>query len=112
MFVCDDAPEHRALVRAVLDLEAEVEVVGEAADGEQCLDGVASTDPDVLVLDLQMPVLDGWQVLDRLHPERPRVLVLSSATGVDDRVRAAGAEFLPKGMPPGELLDAVKRLAA
>jgi DNA-binding NarL/FixJ family response regulator len=112
VFVCDDAPEHRALVRAVLDTEDEVEIVGEAADGEQCLDGVAATDPDVLVLDLNMPGLDGWQVLERLGRDHPRVLVLSSAFDAGERVRAKGADFLRKGGPPTELVDAIRRLAA
>jgi DNA-binding NarL/FixJ family response regulator len=112
VFVCDDAPEHRALVRAVLDMESAVEVVGEAADGAECLEGVAATHPDVLVLDLQMPRVDGWGVLEALHGEGPRVLVMSSASDVDERVRATGAEFLPKGRPPTDLLDAVRRLAA
>jgi DNA-binding NarL/FixJ family response regulator len=112
VFVCDDAPEHRALVRALLDMDADLELVGEAADGAECLDGVAATDPDVLVLDLNMPGVDGWRVLDELDGDHPRVLVLSSAFDADDRVRAKGAEFLRKGGPPTELIDAIRRLAA
>src|SRR5213596_1828144 len=61
--ICDDAPDHRALVRAVLADEPDVEVVGEAADGDTCMTAIALTDPDVLVLDLHMPGSDGFKVL-------------------------------------------------
>ena len=113
MFVCDDAPEHRALVRAVLADEPDLEVVGEAIDGATCLTGLALTRPDVLVLDLQMPVKDGWDVLAELRerPAAPRVLVVSSDAGAAERVRAAGAEFLAKGAPIEALRAAIRRLA-
>ena len=113
VFVCDDAPEHRALVRAVLADEPDLEVVGEAIDGATCLTGLALTRPDVLVLDLQMPVKDGWDVLAELRerPAAPRVLVVSSDAGAAERVRAAGAEFLAKGAPIEALRAAIRRLA-
>jgi hypothetical protein len=56
--------------------------------------------------------VDGWGVLEALHGQGPRVLVMSSASDVDERVRARGADFLAKGGPPTDLLDAVRRLAA
>ncbi len=116
ILICDDAPDHRALVRAVLAEVPGVEIVGEAADGDTCLTAIALTDPDVLVLDLHMPRSDGYKVLASLSDllTAPRVLVLSSTRddGARARVTAAGAEFLPKGASPDELAAAVRRLAA
>jgi DNA-binding NarL/FixJ family response regulator len=113
--ICDDVPEARAFVRAVLADEPGVEVVGEASDGATCLTSIALTTPDVVVLDLQMPGTDGFHVLDALRgrPHPPRVLVYSSATDeeIRARVRASGAYFLPKGVPPEALAAAVRQLA-
>jgi DNA-binding NarL/FixJ family response regulator len=114
VLICDDAPDHRAFVRAVLAEEPDLEVVGEASDGETCLTAIALTHPDVVILDLQMPVKDGFQVLDVLQrrPAPPRVLVVSAAPAdeVAERVHAGGADFLAKGATPAELAAAVRRL--
>jgi CheY-like chemotaxis protein len=111
VFICDDVPEHRALMRAVLGDVPGVEVVGEAYDGATCLTALAVTSPDVLVLDLQMPGTDGWHVLEELREreDAPRVIVVSSDARAGDRVRAAGAEFVPKGAPVEQLRAAVAR---
>jgi DNA-binding NarL/FixJ family response regulator len=114
VFICDDALEHRALMRAVLADVPEVEIVGEAVDGATCLTGLSLTSPDLVLLDLQMPGTDGWHVLERLRQRSnpPRVLVVSSDRTAGDRVRAAGAEFLPKGASIEELRAAVVAQAA
>jgi len=116
ILICDDAPEHRALVRAMLASVPDVEIVGEATDGATCLTSIAVTRPDIVVLDLQMPGKDGFHVLEALRgrPDGPRVLVMSSAPAeeVRARVHAAGADFLAKGIPAEELAAAVRRLAA
>src|SRR4051794_18775082 len=114
VYVCDDSPEHRALMRAVLDGVPEMEVVGEAGEGSACLSGVVDTDADVLVLDLRMPGMDGWEALERLRERgdgAPRVLVMSSSPAheVEERVRAAGADFLRKGASPDEVREAILR---
>ena len=80
------ADDHRVVrdgLCYLLGQEPDVEVVGEAGDGRQALDVVAATRPDVLLLDLYMPGLDGHAVLAALHdlPHRPAVVVLTSAAG-------------------------------
>jgi DNA-binding NarL/FixJ family response regulator len=115
VLICDDAPEARAFVRAVLGGENGIEIVGEATDGATCLTSIALAKPDVVVLDLQMPGTDGFHVLEALHERtrRPRVLVYSSARDEQTlkHVRARGAYFLAKGSSPDALAAAVKQLA-
>ena len=115
VYVCDDSPEHRALMRAVLAGEPGLEVVGEAGEGGEALAGVSDTQADVLVLDLRMPGMDGWEALEHLRErdDAPAVLVMSSSPAheVEDRVRAAGADFLRKGASPDEVRDAIRRVA-
>jgi NarL family two-component system response regulator LiaR len=90
------ADDHRVVrdgLCYLLGQEPDVEVAGEAGDGRQAVDVVAATRPDVLLLDLYMPGLDGHAVLAALHdaPHRPAVIVLTSATDDEHLVRAAAA---------------------
>ena len=114
VYVCDDSPEHRALMRAVLDGEPGLEVVGEASEGRSCLCDLDATPADVLVLDLRMPGMDGWEALERLRDrdDAPRVLVMSSSPEheVEARVREAGADFLRKGASPEAVRQAIRRV--
>ena len=95
------ADDHRVVrdgLCYLLGQEPDVEVVGEAADGTQTMNVVVATRPDVLLLDLYMPGLDGHAVLAALHaaPHRPAVVVLTSATDDEHLVRAVQAgDVLP-----------------
>ncbi len=101
----------------LLGQEPDVEIAGEAGDGRQTVDVVAATRPDVLLLDLYMPGLDGHAVLAALHdaPHRPAVVVLTSATDDEHLVRAvhAGAtSYLLKTAPAEDVIAAVRDAAA
>jgi CheY-like chemotaxis protein len=97
VLIVDDDPLFRLAVATALsgDDRLEFEVV-EAADGQQCLDAVASRQPDVVVLDLKMPVLDGITAAETIERNWPeiRVVMLTSSDLPDDRRRAerAGVE--------------------
>ena len=114
------ADDHRVVrdgLRYLLGQEPDVEVAGEAADGRQTVDVVAATRPDVLLLDLYMPGLDGHAVLAALHgkPHRPAVVVLTSATDDEHLVRAvqAGAtSYLLKTASAEDVIAAVRDAAA
>jgi two-component system, NarL family, response regulator LiaR len=114
------ADDHRVVrdgLCYLLGQEADVEVVGEAGDGQQAVDVVAATRPDVLLLDLYMPVQDGHAVLAALRemPQRPAVVVLTSATADEHLVRAvhAGAtSYLLKTAPAEQVVTAVREAAA
>jgi two-component system, NarL family, response regulator LiaR len=114
------ADDHRVVrdgLCYLLGQEPDVEVAGEAGTGQQTVDVVTATHPDVLLLDLYMPGLDGHAVLAALHdtPHRPAVVVLTSATGDEHLVRAmhAGAtSYLLKTAPAEHVIAAVRDAAA
>jgi len=97
VLIVDDDPLFRLAVAAALSADERLEFeVAEAGDGQQCLEAVASCQPDVVVLDLKMPVLDGIaaaEVIEQKWP-RVRVVMLTSSDATDDRTRAerAGVE--------------------
>lgn len=115
MLVVDDDPLLRHLVRLNLELEG-FEVVT-AADGREALAMVGAHPPDVLTLDIMMPLMDGWEVLRRLrasYPDGyPRVLLLTARAEAADfaRGRMLGADaYLTKPFEPAELVDTVWQL--
>jgi NarL family two-component system response regulator LiaR len=114
------ADDHRVVrdgLCYLLSQEPDMEVVGEAGEGRQTVNVVAATRPDVLLLDLYMPELDGHGVLAALAeaPRRPAVVVLTSATDDAHLVRAvhAGAtSYLLKSAPAEDVIAAVRSAAA
>lgn len=104
-------------LRAILDLQDDIEVVAEAADGVEALSAVARHRPDVLVLDIQMPRLDGLTVVERIASQPrpgPAILVLTTFDR-DDYVyralKAGAAGFLLKDVPRSQLLHAIRLVA-
>ena len=113
------ADDHRVVrdgLCYLLGQEPDIEVSGEAGDGRQTVDVVAATRPDVLLLDLYMPEMDGHAVIAALHDtHRPAIVVLTSATDDEHLVRAmhAGAtSYLLKTAPADDVIAAVRAAAA
>jgi NarL family two-component system response regulator LiaR len=111
--IADDHAVVRQGLRTFLELQDDVEVVGEAADGAQAVDLVAATEPDVVLLDLVMPRLDGIDAIKQIRARCPgtRILVLTSFA--DDHtvlpaVRAGAAGYLLKDVQPPELVSAIR----
>ena len=116
ILVADDHPIVRDGLRAVLETQSDFVIVGEAANGQEVLDRVAALQPDVLLLDLEMPELDGVQVLQALAAQGASVQALVfTAYDADQRVIGAlqaGAQgYLLKGAPRDELFRAVRTVA-
>ncbi|MFE2480164.1 response regulator [Streptomyces sp. NPDC001194] len=115
--IADDEPLIRAGIRMILTSAADIEVVAEAANGREAVDLALAHTPDVMLLDIQMPVMDGLAALGELGRAAPevRALVLTTFGEKENVLRAlgsGGAGFLLKDTAPGELIGAVRAAAA
>ncbi|MFD7694589.1 response regulator [Streptomyces sp. NPDC059805] len=115
VLLVDDQPLIRSGFRALLDLEHDIEVVAEAADGEECLTLIEEQLPDVALIDIQMPVMDGIEATRRIaaNPALAGVhVVMLTNYGMDeyvyDAMRVGAAGFLVKDIVPEDLLHAVR----
>ena len=114
VLVADDHPVVRSGLIGMLALEPDLEVVGEAADGEQAVALATELRPDLVLMDLRMPVLDGAQATARLVPEGVAVLILTTYETDTDILRAveAGATgYLLKDTPRDQLVAGVRAAA-
>lgn len=115
--VADDHPVWRDGVAADLAKGGSIEVVGQAGDGGEAVDVVRDTMPDVVLMDLNMPVTGGAEATKIIHDESPhvRVLILSASgeeADVLDAVKAGAAGYLLKSATGDELRSAIERVAA
>ncbi len=112
VLIVDDMPQVRQDLRLLLQLTPEIEVVAEAADGQEAILKAEELLPDVVLMDLEMPLLDGLQATRQIKERHlaSRVVILSVHSEPDDTQRAieAGADvFIPKGAPYSNLIQAI-----
>jgi len=119
VLVVDDQALLRTAFSSLIDAEDDLEVVGEAADGRQAVELAADLGPDVVVMDVRMPVTDGIQATRQILSERtefvPRVLILTTFDldeYVFEALRAGASGFVLKSRPLEELLAAIRTVAA
>ena len=117
VLIADDQALVRKGLRMILEVEPELEVVGEAADGEQALLAARDTRPDVVLMDVRMPGMDGLEATRRLlvgGEDDPHVLILTTFD-LDDYVyealRAGASGFVLKDIPPEQLVAAIHTIA-
>lgn len=113
ILIADDHAVVRQGLRTFLDLQEEIDVVGEAVDGEDAIDSVERLAPDVVLMDLVMPGLGGIEAIRRIRERHPstRVIVLTSFLEdekVFPAVRAGAAGYLLKDVQPEELVRAIQ----
>ncbi len=117
VLLADDDRLIRSGLRALLDAEDDLAVVGEAADGREAVDRARALQPDVVVIDVRMPRLDGVGATREIvsWPRRPRVLVLTTFDldeVVDDALEAGADGFLLKRASPEQLVDGIRTVYA
>ena len=117
LLLVDDDPLVRAGLALMMGGAEDIEIVGEAADGGEVEDVVERTRPDVVLMDIRMPSVDGLTATRRLREraDAPQIVVLTTFHA-DEQVlhalRAGAAGFVLKDTPPAEIVDAVRRVAA
>ncbi len=114
----DDQAMVRAGFRLIIEAEDDLEIGGEAADGEEAIEATRRLDPDVVLMDIQMPKLDGISATRKIATDpaiRSRVVILTTFEQDDyvfEALRAGASGFLLKNAPPEQLVEAVRTVAA
>ena len=116
VLIAEDMAAYRETLVATLDLEDDIEVVAQLATGDRVLPAVLEHRPDVALLDIDLPGIDGLTVTTELCARHPtcRVLILTGlahATHLARALAAGAAGFLAKDRPADDLIDAVRRVA-
>ena len=116
LLIADDHPIVRKGLRALLEDQSDIQVVGEAADGNEAVEQAREFKPDVLLLDLMMPGKDGLAAIGEIKREQPdaRILVLTSYFEDDQvfpAIKAGALGYLLKDSSPQELLQAIRDIA-
>lgn len=115
--IVDDHPFFREGLRKVLSAEPGLVVVGEAGDGEEAVERAVALQPDVMLMDVNLPRMNGLQATRRVKESCPRVNVVI-LTAYDDEeqvfhaVRAGASAYHPKDVDPGRLMETIRRVAA
>lgn len=117
LLLVDDQRLMRDGLRTLLELEPDLQVVGEAENGEAALELYPQVSPDVVLMDIRMPVMDGVEATSRLREKWPEARVIILTTFDDDEyifegLRAGAVGYLLKDVSSGELADAIRTVAA
>ena len=109
VLLVDDVGELRALVRLTLERSGHFDVVAEASNGEDAVEAASAHQPDVVLLDVSMPLMDGLEALPRIRERAPDARVVMLSGFAEDRLgdearRLGAAAYLEKGVPPRELV--------
>jgi DNA-binding NarL/FixJ family response regulator len=115
VLVVDDAANLRELLTLLLDTEDDFEVIGTASDGEQALLAADALQPDIVLLDLAMPVMDGMQALPEIRSRLPGAIIVifsgfEQAPLVDEALAVGADAYLEKGASVTQLVDLLREL--
>ena len=117
VYLVDDVPEMRELIRFGMEDDATFEVVGEAGDGRSALEGIAATNPAAVLLDLSMPDMNGLEAILEIRKSDPDIAIIVLSGFTADRMATPTLErgadrYIEKGTPMVELLDATRTAVA
>ena len=115
MLIADDHPVVRTGLRHLLETESEIELVGEATNGREAVSAVSETRPDVILLDLVMPELDGAGAIREIKASHPEVRILVLTTFASDdklypAIKAGAMGYLLKDTEPEDLVRAIEQV--
>lgn len=115
VYITDDHPVVRRGIRDLLATESDIDVIGEAADGQRAVEEIEKLQPDVALMDLVMPVMDGVEATRQVRERSPstRVLVLTSFASDDQvfpAIKAGALGYMIKDTPPEELVEAIRQV--
>lgn len=114
ILIVDDSPSFRRGMRALLEIQPDIQVVGEAPDGSKALEWIEELQPSLVLLDAQMPGMTGVEVAQQIKSRWPKTKVILMTMYPDYRSKAieAGADaFMTKGIPPEQLLAIIRGIS-
>ena len=116
VLIVDDQALFREGLHTLLSVQTDLQVVGEARNGEEALRLAAAQEPDIILMDLHMPILDGVATTRRLHSSQPSIKVIVLTTFDDDEdvfegLRAGAVGYLLKDVPSEKLVEAIRGVA-
>ena len=116
ILIVDDVPQVRRELRTLLPLLGDIDIVGEAENGQRAIETATTLQPDVILMDVEMPIVDGITATRSIKQRCPlcRVIILSihSEEAVRTAARSAGADdFVDKGAPLTALLQAIQTIS-
>lgn len=116
VFLCDDHTLFRQGLRKLLEFEKDIKVVGEAGDGSQMLEALASASPDVVLLDINMPKMDGVSATAKIKKEHPGIQVIILTVFEDEphifhAIKAGAMGYLLKDVSIREVTEAIRRVS-
>ena len=117
LLIVDDHPLVRHGLRRILERENEIEVVGEAGDGQDAIDVTSQTQPDVILMDINLPTMNGLQAMRAIKHSTPRVAVVmltayNNPTQLFHAMRGGASAYFPKEVAPTELLRGLQTSVA
>ncbi|MCB0210313.1 MAG: response regulator transcription factor [Anaerolineae bacterium] len=113
VLIADDHPIVRRGLGSIIDLEDDIEVIGEAENGEAAVDFARENQPDVILMDLRMPGIGGVEAIRRINAKYPNIQLIILTTFADDEdiyngIAAGARGFLLKDAPPDRLIEAIR----